>query len=196
VVVGNIGSDKRTKYGVVGSQVNLTYRIESYTTGGQILISGTTLNEVGPIIKINDQKEVMPKGVKKPITIYDVAGIDGKYNLFLRKKEEHYLPLQEPISLHYVVLDGKNVGDCLQRGSLIKLSEKEAEIKGVQTRDDLPQALINIKLNFIWDGVESEDVYGKVLEKTAKNGNFYIHFTAKPPDVSAKLEALYESLQN
>jgi adenylate cyclase len=39
VVVGNIGSDKRCKYGVVGSQVNLTYRIESYTTGGQIFIS-------------------------------------------------------------------------------------------------------------------------------------------------------------
>ncbi|MHC5824709.1 MAG: adenylate/guanylate cyclase domain-containing protein, partial [Nostoc sp.] len=39
VIVGNIGSEKRTKYGIVGSQVNLTYRIESYTSGGQILIS-------------------------------------------------------------------------------------------------------------------------------------------------------------
>ena len=27
------------KYGVVGSQVNLTSRIQAYTTGGQILIS-------------------------------------------------------------------------------------------------------------------------------------------------------------
>ncbi|RQH14509.1 CHASE2 domain-containing protein [Okeania hirsuta] len=196
VVVGNIGSDKRTKYGVVGSQVNLTYRIESYTTGGQILISETTLKEVGPIIKINDEKEVMPKGVKKPITIYDVAGIDGKYNLFLTKEEEHYLPLTETISLNYVVLDGKNVGDCLQKGSLIKLSEKEAEIQVVQTRDHLPPALINIKLNFIWDGKESEDVYGKVLEKSGENGNFYIRFTAKPPNVSAKLESLYKSLQS
>ena len=33
VVVGNIGSEKRTKYGIVGNHVNLTYRIESYTTG-------------------------------------------------------------------------------------------------------------------------------------------------------------------
>ncbi|MCZ6874270.1 MAG: response regulator, partial [bacterium] len=31
VVVGNIGSHKRTKYGVVGSHANLTSRIESYT---------------------------------------------------------------------------------------------------------------------------------------------------------------------
>ena len=35
VVVGNIGSAERTKYGVVGSQVNLTSRIQSVTTGGQ-----------------------------------------------------------------------------------------------------------------------------------------------------------------
>ena len=39
MVVGNIGSKKRMKYGVVGSNVNLTARIESYTVGGQIFIS-------------------------------------------------------------------------------------------------------------------------------------------------------------
>jgi adenylate cyclase len=42
VVVGNIGSSERTKYGVVGSQVNLTSRIQSCTTGGQTLISEAT----------------------------------------------------------------------------------------------------------------------------------------------------------
>ncbi len=196
VVVGNIGSDKRTKYGVVGSQVNLTYRIESYTTGGQVLISENTLKEVGEIIKINGEKEVMPKGVKKPITIYDVGGISGEYNLVLTKQEEIYLPLKQVISLHYVVLDGQNVGNCLQNGNLVKLSEKEAEIEVKEAGVNLPPPLINIKFNLLWDGIEREDVYAKVIEKTAENGNFYIRFTAKPPDVSAKLEALYKSLQN
>jgi class 3 adenylate cyclase len=41
VVVGNIGSEKRAKYGAVGSHVNLTARIESYTCGGQVLICRT-----------------------------------------------------------------------------------------------------------------------------------------------------------
>ena len=44
-IVGNIGSSKRSKYAVVGSGVNMTSRIESYTVGGQILISG--LDPVG-----------------------------------------------------------------------------------------------------------------------------------------------------
>lgn len=39
VVGGNIGSDVRAKYGVVGRHVNITARIESCTVGSQILIS-------------------------------------------------------------------------------------------------------------------------------------------------------------
>ena len=47
VVVGNIGSSERTKYAVVGRHVNLTSRIQSYTVGGQILISEATLERGG-----------------------------------------------------------------------------------------------------------------------------------------------------
>jgi adenylate cyclase len=34
VIVGNIGSLQRSKYGAVGSAINTTYRIESHTIGG------------------------------------------------------------------------------------------------------------------------------------------------------------------
>jgi class 3 adenylate cyclase len=70
MVVGNIGSKKRTKYGVVGRHVNLTARIESYTVGGQILISEDTLKECGDIVRIDNAMQVMPKGGKEPLTIY------------------------------------------------------------------------------------------------------------------------------
>ncbi|MBN8564172.1 MAG: DUF3365 domain-containing protein [Leptolyngbya sp. UWPOB_LEPTO1] len=85
VIVGNIGSEKRTKYGVVGSSVNLTYRIESYTQGGQILISEQTRQALGQNVQIMGEKQVHPKGFENPITIYDVYGIRGRYNLFLPK---------------------------------------------------------------------------------------------------------------
>src|SRR3954465_11804143 len=52
VGVGNIGSLERMKYGVGGSHVNLTSRIQSCTTGGQILVSEATRREVGPMLKI------------------------------------------------------------------------------------------------------------------------------------------------
>ena len=63
--VGNIGSPERMKYGVVGRHVNLTSRIQSYTTGGQILISEATRQEVG-ILRLGKQTEVKAKGIEHP----------------------------------------------------------------------------------------------------------------------------------
>ncbi len=90
VILGNIGSEKRTKYGIVGSQVNLTYRIESYTAGGEILISEETLKAAGEIVRVSGNRQVEPKGVKQPITIYKVCGISGDYNLFLPRDDEEF----------------------------------------------------------------------------------------------------------
>ena len=39
VVVGNIGSETRTKYSIIGSAVNITHRIQSVAKPGEILIS-------------------------------------------------------------------------------------------------------------------------------------------------------------
>jgi class 3 adenylate cyclase len=38
-VVGNIGSEVRAKYGIVGPAVNITNRIQAESKGGQILVS-------------------------------------------------------------------------------------------------------------------------------------------------------------
>src|SRR5206468_6826488 len=83
VVLGNIGSPERMKYGVVGSHVNLASRIQSYTTGGQILISEATKREVGSMLKIGKQAQVRAKGFEQEITLYEVVGIGGPHKLSL-----------------------------------------------------------------------------------------------------------------
>ena len=84
VVVGNIGLLKRAKYGVVGSHVNLTARIEPDTKGGQILISDETLKSAGSIMAINRSMQVDLKGFTEQTTVHEVSGILGPYNLTMR----------------------------------------------------------------------------------------------------------------
>ncbi len=79
-ILGNIGSQTRTKYDMIGRNVNLTSRIEGFTKGGQILISTETLEAAGELVNVNKTGEmwVKPKGINTEILIHDVIGFGKK----------------------------------------------------------------------------------------------------------------------
>lgn len=194
VVVGNIGSETRTKYSVIGSGVNLTFRIESYTTGGQIFISEATHQEVGTInnhrLAIQSKVEVYPKGIKRPITIYDVTGIGGDlYNLSLTPEDQRLESLSTPIPVEYVALEGKQVGAKHCAGSLQKLSPKTALLH-INDPDPL-NLLTNIKLLIRTSSAPNEvceaDIYAKVQQEGTSAQDYVITFTARSPGVIAWL---------
>ncbi len=186
VVVGNIGSQQRAKYGVVGSTVNLTGRIESYTTGNQILISPTTYKETASLVTSRQQLTVEPKGMSAPITIYEVSGIGGTHQLFLPDNTEVLTPLDEAIPVRYIVLEGKFVGDIVSTGRLVKLSTRAAEL-----HTDYPiDVLSNLKLQLLHDNgdVVSSELFAKVLEApTEQASGVVIRFTSVPDEIKAFL---------
>ncbi len=194
VVVGNLGSEKHTKYSAIGHEVNLTYRIESYSVGGQIFISESTLKKVRNIVKIQSEKKVKPKGITLPINIYEVEGIGGKYNLYCHKEKEVLLPLLEEIPLQYAVIEGKHVDDKIEKGRLVKLSTKSALIYCEAKKEMLPKLLKNLKINLFMSKIVSEDIYAKVLNKEADEKSLYIHFTSVPVEIKKQLMVLYQSL--
>jgi class 3 adenylate cyclase len=78
VIVGNIGAETRTKYGIVGSAVNLTQRIKSSGATGTILISEETYQLLGHRVRVGGGTAVRLKGVEHPKNIYLVESIDNK----------------------------------------------------------------------------------------------------------------------
>jgi len=81
VIVGNIGSEQRAKYGVVGHNVNFASRIESYTDGGQILVSDRTLEACNGLLETRGEMSVRPKGFDEDVRIHDICGIGGTYQI-------------------------------------------------------------------------------------------------------------------
>ncbi len=75
VVAGNIGSEKRTKYGVVGHTVNQTARIEEQCPAGSIYISEATLNDSQSLLSIGMGKMIQAKGILQAITVYELTDL-------------------------------------------------------------------------------------------------------------------------
>ena len=187
-IVGNIGSTKRSKYAVVGSGVNMTSRIESYSVGGQILISESVRQEAGDVLRIDAQRDVLPKGSEKPLRIYEVGGIAGRYKIALEAKEIVLVALARQIQIRCTVLEGKDIGKKDLSANVVRLAKNCAEI----SMGDPVEVMTNIKMNLagVEENLAAKDFYGKVVRKTGKDGESHVvHFTSVPPEVDAYFQA-------
>ncbi len=186
VVVGNIGSEARAKYGIVGSHVNLTARIESYSVGGQILISDATFSEAGPDrLVVGDSIEVSAKGFRHPILAHDLLGLSGDTHVLLPRDQERFAPLSIEVPFRYVVLEGKQVGDEMLSGRLLRLSDRGAEVRVERPVERLTNLLIRL------DGVDS-DLYAKVIATRAEEPGpvLALRFTSIAPEIETLLGRL------
>ncbi len=183
VVVGNIGSTKRSKYGVVGQMVNLTARIETFTVGGQILVSPTLISSVAGL-NLGEEVRVHGKGMQKALKCRSLLGHEDYPELSLEEEAPVFVNLAEPLSFAYVVLAGKQLAGEKKPAALVSISLRQAVI---EVADELPlYANLMLEQKAMFQG---EELYAKVIR--ALNGSprqYVIHFTSVPAGMRAWLD--------
>ena len=82
-VVGNMGSFRRIKYGVVGPVVNAAARIEALTVGGQVLVADATRQALGDLLVVDGPFEAEATGVEGVMRLWEVLAPRGERMLVL-----------------------------------------------------------------------------------------------------------------
>jgi len=75
VVVGNIGSESRAKYGIIGAAVNLTHRIQGQAQGGEVVVSEMVFHHCEATVAVKRTFETALKGIAHPVTLYVVESM-------------------------------------------------------------------------------------------------------------------------
>lgn len=178
-VVGNLGSDKRAKYGVVGTVVNLAARIEGLTTGGQVLISSETSAAVRAPLDLRTSTTFQPKGASTPLSVYEVCAIGAPFDQRVARAE-HPLIDVTPFEVDYAVVTDVDAGER-RKGQVVALSDADVMVVG----SFCPDLLRDVCLDLPGLGADAR-IYGKVVA-WPEPGRFVVRLTAVPSTAAAHL---------
>ena len=72
VIAGNIGSERRMDYTVIGDEVNVAQRFEANAGPGQILITGATYDRVKNFVEVRELGSLRVHGKANGVLAYDI----------------------------------------------------------------------------------------------------------------------------
>ena len=187
VIVGNIGSEKRTKYGAMGTAINMAYRIESHTVSGQVLISPETYSKTADFVQVGETQDLRFKGLDEPVRVYEVRGMSEPYACQMPEAApEAFVDLASPLPVRMFALEGKKVSDEVVGAEIKRASENCIDVEAEASFERNANLMLRVA-----EEAEVSDIYVKVVE--ADGDRLMLRFTSLPDDAKAYFERIRES---
>lgn len=169
VLAALIGSELHSEYTVIGDEVNLASRIESFSLRGQVLISEATYARCAGFVGVGGPMDVHVKGKAAPVRLREVQGIPNMELILptrdLRKSPRvgARIPFVYQLVINKIVLPERFQGVILDLGYFGLRAELQRELR------DYDDILLDFDLSLI--GRHAGNIYAKVRHLRRHGGH-------------------------
>ncbi|MDP6945573.1 MAG: adenylate/guanylate cyclase domain-containing protein, partial [Myxococcota bacterium] len=190
VIVGTIGSKHRMKYGVVGDSVNVTSRVESFTVGGEVLVTEDMRAVLEDQATFRGPIHIRAKGKRAALTLHAMVAIGDLLVPSENQTRGPFLIVDIPATWFAVI--GSRVDETAHEGRLVALGQDDAELRttaAIEVHDDVKVHLI--------EGGDEAALYAKV-QKVRRDSDAHVahlRFTALEEGASALLDRQIDATQ-
>jgi adenylate cyclase len=195
VISALLGSDLYSEYTVIGDEVNLTSRIESFSLRGQVLISESTYEQAKGFVTTGEPMDVFVKGRSKVVVLREVLAIPSMAKMVPRQESRRSPRVEVKIPFTYKVVQNKMVVPEVHGGTILDIG-----YHGVLTetgRPIEPHAEVVVEFELPLVAHKSHAVYGRVVKVTPRGKDLFhagIEFTSTSDEDRAAIQLFVQLL--
>ena len=194
VISAVLGSDLYSEYTVIGEEVNLASRIESFSLRGQVLISESTWRRCNGFVKTGDPMDAFVKGKSRLVVLREVLGIPSLGKIVPRHEQRRSARVQVKVPFSYRMVVNQVVIPESRDGLILDIGYHGILAQVPLAHSTFSELLIDFDLPLV--GERMNDLYGKVVKVIPKDGKtcLGIEFTAMRPEQKAAIQLFVQLL--
>jgi adenylate cyclase len=162
VMAALLGSDLYSEHTVIGDEVNLASRIESFSLRGQVLISQSTYERAGGFVKCGEAMDVFVKGKSKLVVLREVLSIPAMGKEVPRQEVRRSPRVDVMLPMYYRVVENDFVVPEAHEGRVLDIGYHGILAEVTRPVSQFGELVLEFDLPLV--GKRLRDLYGKVVK--------------------------------